>query len=182
MKAHLHKLVVAFVAVAAMSTSVLADAEPTGTPPEASRRGSIARQLMLKQRMEKMANGTLASSLEHNRKQWESLAPEQREHYRNEALAFLKANPAQQQKLVEHYEKFARVSAEKRRKYRETARWVKAVVATLSDTERKELLEMSPMQRARFLRAQRLELIRQGKLPPATQPAVTAPAEAPTAP
>jgi len=176
MKANLHKFLVASLAIAAMSTSVLAEAEATV---QASRRGSIARQLMLKHRMEKIASGTLALSLDHNRKQWEALAPEQREQYRNEALAFLKANPAQQQKLVAHYEKFTQISAQKRRKYRETARWVKAVVATLSGAERQGLLEMPPMQRARFLQARRAELIAQGKLPPASQPATTAPAKAP---
>ena len=157
------------------------DADGT-VPPLKPPKGSLARQLLLKYRLEKIANGTLTASLDHNRSEWESFSPEMRRRYRDEALAFLKSDPARQKKLLEHYEKFAAMSAEKRREYRLTARWVKAVVATLTPAQRKNLLEMRPDDRAKFLRDRRDELVRAGRLTlegPTTAPAAAAEGPAP---
>ncbi len=173
MNALKHILLIAAVLAAAAGPATAQNAIGRDAAPLKPPRGSVARQLMLRYRLEKIANGTLTASLDHNRTQWQRFSPEQREQYRNEALAFLKANPAEQEKLVAHYEKLMELSAERRAKYRRTAGWINAVVATLSDAERAELLEMSAERRARILRERRDEMIRAGELtiePPATNP------------
>jgi len=168
-------------AAAVLLPASVAGAEGEPRTPTAHRPpvGSLAGQLLLKFRLQKIANGTLTASLNHNRAEWEGLTPEQRQRYRNEALAFLKADPGQVQKLVERYDRFLALPPQKQAEYRSTAEWVEAVVATLSPQERERLLAMPPDDRAKFLRDRRDELVRQGKLqlPPATQPAAaTAPA------
>ena len=153
-------------------------------------RGSVTRQKLLKLRLERIAKGTLTACLDHNRAVWKSLTPEKRERFRNEALAFLKKNPADQAELLKRYEEFTAISPAKQARYRRTARWIEAVVATLSPEKRKELLSMPPAERARFLRARRDELVQAGKLvleaePPATQPAAaptTQPSDLPSGP
>lgn len=179
MNALTHTLAVLVLAAAA-GPAAAQNAIGRDTSPLKPPRGSVARQLMLRYRLEKIANGTLTASLDHNRTQWERFSPEQRERYRDEALAFLKANPAQQEKLVAHYEKLMELSARRREKYRRTAEWIQAVVATLSEEQRAELLQMSAERRARILRERRDELIRAGELtidPPATAPATKSPVD-----
>jgi len=169
--------------VAALSSSVTFADGPDGTvraskPPK----GSLARQLLLKYRLEKIADGTLAASLDHNRSEWEHSPPELRRRYRDEALAFMKSDPTRQKELLERYEKFTAMPAEKRTEYRLMAQWVKAVVATLSPAERQKLLEMPPDDRAAFLRDRRDELVRTGRLvleSPTSAPAAAADSRAP---
>jgi len=126
--------------------------------------GSIARQLDLKFRMMRKAGGTLTAALRHNRKEWESLTPDQREHYRRMALAFLKTNPDEQEKMLKRYEKLIKLSARKRDAYRRRAQWLKVVVASFTPEQRKWLKSLSPRQRARRLIERRDELVKQGKL------------------
>ncbi len=138
--------------------------------------GSIARQKLLKFRLRMRSIGSLVASLDHNRDAWKSLSPDQREQYRRKAYAFLKKNPAQQEKMLLDYEKFIKLSVGERKAYRRRAAWLKVVVQTFSRPERRKLREMSPEDRARKLIERRDKLVRQGKLklPPTSQPA-TAP-------
>ena len=92
------------------------DDNPTRMPPT----GSLARQLWLKTHLRQAMNGqALASSMDHNRRQWDSLPPEQRDHYRREALAFMSKSPAEREKLIAHYEKLVSMSAEKQAAFRQ---------------------------------------------------------------
>ncbi|MGC9454848.1 MAG: DUF3106 domain-containing protein [Phycisphaerae bacterium] len=164
-------------------TAVLAGVMSAGTAAaqdgsDALRRppaGSIAAQLRLKQKLLAEQEGTtLAATLRHNRRQWESLSPEQRDHYRRVAVAFLRENPDKQRELIEHYERFVRMSADRRQAYRQREQWLKVVVASFTPSERDELRNMPADERARRLVARRDELVEQGKLTlqePATQPA-----------
>ncbi len=136
--------------------------------------GSVARQLLLKRRLEKIAAGTLATSLEHNRRQWDQLSPEQRDQMRRTALAFEKANPAEQKRLLERYEQLSRMTPEKQQAYRERAKWLDVVVASFTPEERSQLKDMPAEQRAKTLLDRKAQLIREGKLKAeaaATQPA-----------
>lgn len=136
--------------------------------------GSIAAQLRLKQILLAEQQGTtLATTLRHNRRQWESLSPEQRDHYRRVAVAFLRENPEKQRELIERYDRFIKMSAERRQAYRQREQWLKVVVASFTPRQRDELRNMPAEQRARQLIARRDELVRQGKLTleePTTQP------------
>ncbi len=127
--------------------------------------GSIAAQLRLKQRLLAAQEGTtLAEALRHNRREWESLSPEQRDHYRRVAVAFLEENPKKQRELIEHYDRFIRMSAERKREYRQRERWLQVVVESFTPQQREELRNMSSEERARRLIARRDELVEQGKL------------------
>jgi len=158
--------------LAALSGAALADG------PDATRRsprGSIARQLLLKYRLDRIAEGTLVSSLNHNRREWKLLSPDQREQYRNEARAFLAKSPQEQKRLVKHFEKVVKLSAEKRIAYRRRAKWLKVVVASFTPQQRRKLGTLSPQERARRILARRDELVREGKLSfgdPKARPAI----------
>ena len=136
-------------------------------------RGSLAAQLRLKLSLQ-MAGGTsLAASLDHNRQEWKTLSPDQREEFRREVLAFLKRNPKDQDKLLKSYNTFLELDETKRGAYRRRAQWVKAVVATFTPAERDGLRKMSSIDRARLLIARRDQLVREGKLaldPPGSTP------------
>ena len=146
-------------------------------PSPTARLGSIARQLSLKLRLMRSANGTLAQALQHNVAEWEGLPPDERDQYRRKALAFLHKEPAEQERLLKHYEKLIKMSAEKRQAYRRRAKWLEVVVANLTPEQRRDLEKASPKERASSLLAYKAEMIRQGKLEP-DEPA-TAPSGAP---
>ncbi len=126
--------------------------------------GSVARQLMLKRRLQKIATGTLASSLDHNRRRWESLSPDQREHYRRDALAFENKSVEDQQKLLKHYDKLLKLPADKREAYRHRAKWLKVVAASFTSDQRRQLMTLPPDRRAAKLLERKAQLIREGKL------------------
>jgi hypothetical protein len=115
---------------------------------------------------------SLADSLSHNRAEWESLSPDQRSRFRQEALAFLSESPDQQDRLLKQYQKLISLSADRQENYRQIAKWLKVVVDSMSADERKSLLAMPPEQRAKALLARKAQLIEQGLLPadPTSQP------------
>lgn len=167
---------------AAAAAEVAQGAESTGRigtdvltrPP----RGSLAAQLRLKLSLQMSAGTSLAASMNHNRQDWEMLSPEQRERFRGMAVAFLNKDPKEQEKLLRRYSDFLSLDKQKREEYRARADWVRAVVATFTPQERKNLASMSSMDRAKAIIDRRDELVSQGKLqlPPTTQPTTTAPA------
>lgn len=147
--------------------------------------GSVARQLMLKYRLRKIADGTLTASLNHNREQWERLSPDQREEYRRDMVAFLDKSPERQKALLKHYENLARLSVEKQAAYQRRTAWLKPVVASFTPDERKALRELSPRERARKLLRRRDELAARGEVAleaPKKTPATTRSTEPTTQP
>lgn len=126
--------------------------------------GSLARQLSLKLQLEIAGGGSLAASLDHNRERWRMLTPEQRERFRQYAVAFLKKNPVDQAKLMRQYAFFLSLSEDKKVAYRLRAMWLKEVSESLSPEERQRIRRMPPVERARALRARRDQLVREGKL------------------
>lgn len=152
----------------AWATAGAADATPAKPP-----LGSIARQLRLRMELMKKASGTLASSLSHNRGEWERISPDQREKFRREAYAFLQQNPQEQDRLLEHYTRFIEMSAQRQAEYQARAQWLSVVAASFTPEQRKALEAMPAEQRAKALLDRKAELIAQGKLAP------DAPASAP---
>jgi hypothetical protein len=139
-------------------------------------RGSLAAQLRLKLSLQMSGGTSLAASMNHNRLDWEVLSPEQRERFRGMAVAFLNKDPKEQETLLRRYSDFLSLDKQKREEYRVRADWVRAVVASFTPQERKNLASMSSMDRAKALIARRDELVSQGKLKVATSP-TTAPAK-----
>jgi hypothetical protein len=139
-------------------------------------RGSLAAQLRLKLSLQMSGGTSLAASMNHNRLDWEVLSPEQRERFRGMAVAFLNKDPKEQETLLRRYSDFLSLDKQKREEYRTRADWVRAVVASFTPQERKNLASMSSMDRAKALIARRDELVSQGKLKVATSP-TTAPAK-----
>lgn len=154
--------------VAACALAEPADDAASGNLPP---KGSMARQLRLVAQLKAVnENTTLTAALDHNRQQWESLSPDQRSKFRQDAVAFLNQDPQKQEQLLKQYEKLILLSAQQQEKYRQMAQWLKVVTESFTPQERKELLEMNPDERAHKLLERKAELTRQGKLP-ADQPA-----------
>ena len=127
---------------------------------------TLAAQKRLAERLNAIKGVSLAASLSHNRAEWESLSPDQRNRFRQEALAFLNQSPDRQERLLRQYQRLITLSAERQENYRQIAKWLKVVVDSMTPAERKTLLEMAPEQRAKAILARKTELISQGKLPP----------------
>ena len=126
---------------------------------------TLAAQKRLAERLNAIKGPSLAASLSHNRAEWESLSPDQRSRFRQEALAFLNQSPDRQELLLKQYQRLITLSAERQENYRQIAKWLKVVVDSMTFAERKALLEMAPEQRAKAILARKAELISQGKLP-----------------
>jgi len=163
---------------ALLAEAALADGEGLAGAMNAPPYGSRAGQLALKFRLEAVARlprgGTLASAIGHNQHEWMMLSPDQREQFRRDALAFLRKNPTEQEKLMQQYSAYLALSKQKRLDFQRRAEWLKVVVATFTPDERQQLEKMLPIDRAKALIARRDELVRQGKLklpPPTTAPA-----------
>jgi hypothetical protein len=162
--------------LAVAQSSIDEEASVLTQPP----RGSLAAQLRLKLSLQMAAGSSLAAAMDHNRQEWRMLSPDQRERFRDSAVAFLEKNPKAQDKVLSDYSTFLSLNQQKREAFRQRAEWVKAVVASLTAEQRDELQKMSSADRARVLIERRDELVRQGrlKLPfgePATAPAATMP-------
>ena len=162
-------------------TAAAADAREAAPSPHRPPRGSLARQRLLKQRLRRITPGSLAEALRHSRHAWERLTPDQRNSFRRRVLAFRRKSPAEQAKLIGHYEKLFQMTTQRRQTYRERARWLKIVVRSFPPEQREALKRLTPDARARKLLERKALLIRQGLLVPvgaASQPA-SAPAALP---
>lgn len=138
----------------------------------------VARQKLLISRLNAAGGETLSAGIDHNRQEWLRLSPDEREKYRREALAFVDKSPAEQDKLLKHYEQLIKMSETKRQAYVARAKWLEAVVASYTAAERADLEKLSPDARAAKLLERKAQLIRDGKLAadepttrPTTQPA-----------
>ncbi len=160
-------ILIAMLAMAALTVG--AQAGPKLPAP-----GTRARQVLLKQALDKELAGTLVSDLNSNRKEWESKKPEQLRQLRNRYYAYLRLSDARQAKLLEVAAELDRLSDEQRKAFLERARWLAKVVAGLTPAQRAQLKKLPPAERAKRL----LEL--KAKLPesqPTTRPATSAPAK-----
>ncbi|MHC4984001.1 MAG: DUF3106 domain-containing protein [Planctomycetota bacterium] len=144
----------------------------------------VATQLKLKRRLLKdVGKGGLAKTLAHVQEEWESLTPDQRRQFRRQALAFLHKTDEQQEDLLRRYDKLIEMTAERREKYRQRAKWLAAVVKWLEENDPDridELKQMRPLDRAGELIELRDKLVRENKISP--QEPATRPADEPSEP
>lgn len=176
------KILVAVVLSCTLSAAFAADDTAVLRRPPT---GSIASQLRLKSQLKAQAEGTtLAATINHNRQEWESLSPDQRDEYRRNVVAFLNKSTQEQETLLKHYDELVKLSAQKQAQYRQRAKWLKEVIDRLSPQERQALLDMPAEERARLLLDKRDELIKEGVLKldepaivPSSAPAVPASAQ-----
>ena len=158
-----HILIASWLAVAVLAAGVAVGA--SRQPP---RPGSRARQLLLKQALEKRLSGTLVAELSHNKKVWGAMTPEQLRQLRERYYAFLRLDQDKQAELLRAMPEFERLTGAQREAYQQRAAWLKKVVGSLTPDQREELKAMTPSERAKRL----LEL--KGRLVssrPSTQPA-----------
>ena len=130
---------------------------------------SVERQLLLKRKL-MMGEKSLVATLESNRARWEKLDPTRQEELRRQAYAFRSADIEEQRRILEAWEKFVALDEARQNDYRRRAAWLKSVIDTLNDQQKRELLEMTPLDRARELLRVRRQLISEGNLPPARAP------------
>ena len=121
--------------------------------------GSKARQLALKQALDKQMEGTLFAELNRNREVWQSLKPDQLRLLRNRYYAFLREDDQRQADLLEAAAELNRLTDEQRRAYREREKWLIEVVRRLTPEQREQLRQLSPQDRARRLLELRDELL-----------------------
>jgi hypothetical protein len=179
MKRTLRTIVAAGLVVGLVAAPAFAkDDKPPKRP---SFSGDIASQLKLKLRLIRAAGGeSLSDALSHADEKWAQLTAEQRQHYRDQALAFLRENPQRQSELLKRYEELIRMSPEQRRR----ARWLRAVVGWLKQNDPKQLealMAMRPAERApklielrdRLLRERKISLSAGASPAPTTRPAAS---------
>lgn len=130
---------------------------------------SVERQLRLKRKL-MMGGSSLVATLESNRARWEKLDPMRQEELRRQAYAFRSADVKEQLRILEAWEKFVALDEARQNDYRRRAAWLKSVIETLTDEQKRQLLKMTPMDRARELLRIRQQLIAEGKLPAAQAP------------
>ena len=106
--------------------------------------GSVARQLMLANRLRAIQGSSLTAAISHNRAEWESLSPDQKERFRHDALAFLNEPPEQQQHLLEQYEKLIALSAAQQEHYRQMAQWLKVVTDSFTPADARPCWKCRP--------------------------------------
>ena len=152
------------IALAEQAKQTSPASQPTSAATQKAPVGSVQRQLDLKLRL--VREGPLAQVIDHNRQAWESLDPEQREMYRQKALAFLQKSPAEQQELLKQYEKLIKMSADKQQAYRTRAQWLQVVLDSFTPQERQELQKATAKERAQRILQRKEELIKQGMLAP----------------
>ena len=146
--------------------------------------GSKARQFMLAQAIDKLANGTLVAELNRNKSTYLAMNPEQRRVLREQVLAYLKESPDRQAELLNTAQKFAKLTPEQQQAFREREEWLPKVVKSLSAEELKALQALPPAERS--LRLLELKAKLDAAAPasadkPTTAPALTlSPTTAPT--
>jgi hypothetical protein len=127
--------------------------------------GSIAAQLRLRFRLLRQSSGTLTAALDHNLEAWRALSPDQRENFRRKTLAYLEKNPEDRRKIEEIYRNYlSEMSPKRREAFVRRAKWLDVVIKSFSAAERKELLKLSPTERARRLHDRKREMIKSGEL------------------
>jgi hypothetical protein len=151
-------LLIAAVGVAGALPALGQEAQDAGDPV------SVERQLRLKRRL-LMGSESLLATLRSNVQQWRDLTPEQREQLRHRAYALRQATPAQQQRLIEAYAKYLRLSAVQRAEYRRRAERIEQVLDLLSDDEKQRLLELPAHQRAVRIMEMRRAFQAEGRIP-----------------
>ncbi len=154
-KAKQYIMVVAVGLALGVSAAIAQRSLSPATQPEP---GSIASQLMLKRRLQKSLNGTLAVSLKNNQTYWANLTDQQRQEHRLELAAFLATSLDRQQALLQRYDTIAKLPAGRQLAYRKHAAWLKDVVESFSPSERQALGRLPAMQRAAKLLKRRDQL------------------------
>ena len=137
--------------------------------------GSKARQLLLKQALEKHLSGTLVAELNRNKRDYRALSPEQRRALRQRVYAILKMDPQRQAKIIDAGREFLNLSDQQKKEYQQRLVWLKKVVASLSPEQREALKRMTPAERAKRLLELKVKLV--DTQPTSRQGATTAPAQ-----
>ncbi len=148
-----------------LAAPALADSPTDETPAAVAPRGSIAQQLSLLAKLNAAVQGVdLATSLNHNRREWEQLSPDEREQFREKYRAWAEQNPQQQQEILRQFEEWIRIAGQRKEKYRRMNEWLHVVVESFTPEERAELQKLSSDERARRIVQRRDALVAAGKL------------------
>jgi hypothetical protein len=115
-------------------------------------------------RIREITGGSLSESIgaaETTEQRWAALTGEQRDEARQQALAFLKLDPDQQQQLVDSYAQAVAADPAARAAWQQRSRWLKAVLESFTPEQKQALRAMSPAQRAEAFIRRRAELRQQ---------------------
>ena len=152
---------------------VLAAAWSPAYPKDGKGPGSKARQLLLKQALDKQISGTLVAELNRNKQVYDRLNPQQLRDLRAKVYMFKKEDPDRQVRIIEAGMEFLGLSPKHQDMYRRQAAWLKKVNASLTPQQRERLKRMTPRDRAKRM----LELKAKLVPPPAPATNTTTPAK-----
>jgi len=169
-----HMLVILALLGGTLTGSRAAAKEPKRVVDPTKILGSKARQLLLKQALEKHLSGTLLAELNRNKRDYRALTPEQRRALRQRVYAIFKMDPERQAKIIEAGREFLNLPPEQKKKYQQRLVWLEKVVAKLTPQQREALKRMTPAERAKRLLELKAKLL--GAHPTSGPAATTAPA------
>jgi hypothetical protein len=145
--------------------------------------GTTARQVLLRQALDKLQSGSLVQELNQNAKLFAAMTPEERRRLQQRYYAFLREDPQRQVYLIEANAEFQKLTDGQRKSFEERAAWLTKVVASLNDQGRKDLLAMPPQERAKRLLELKAKLVDAATQPAGLQPATSSkPASKPAEP
>ncbi len=159
-----------YILICLLAAATVASAAPAKKKPAP---GSRARQVLLKQALEKKLAGTLVAELNRNKKVWGTMTAEQLRSLRYRYYAYLRQDDVRRARLLEAAAELDRLTDEQRKAYLERADWLAKVVAKLTPAERDQLKKLTPRERAKRLLELKAKLEAADK-PPATKPTTTA--------
>jgi hypothetical protein len=151
------RFAVILIAGAAVAAALLPAASWADTKPPA--KGDVARQILLKQAIDKLTKGTLVAELNQNKAVWAAHTPEQLQELRNRYYAYLKESPDKQAALLQAAADIEKLDPQQRQAYLDRAQWLQKVVAALTAEQREELKNLSPADRAKRLLELKAELL-----------------------
>ncbi|MBS3820470.1 MAG: hypothetical protein GVY16_03775 [Planctomycetes bacterium] len=118
-------------------------------------------------RADAITGGSLCEALggsQSTEERWAQLSGEQQDNARQQAMAFLRMDPDEQQTLLDDYAKAVAEDPEARQAWQQRSRWLKVVIDSFTAQEKQALRDASPAERARLIIRRRQQLRKQGDL------------------
>ncbi len=115
----------------------------------------------LRARIEAEIGTSLRESIGHEqtaRQRWAELTRQQQDHARQQALAFLKRDPDEQQRLIDSYAQAVAEDPAAQAAWQHRSHWLQEVLESFTPKQRDALRQMSPARRAQTFIQRRKEL------------------------
>jgi DNA-directed RNA polymerase subunit F len=122
---------------------------------------SPAHSTSLRERIEAEIGSSLRESIGHEKtakQRWAELTGQQQDRARQHALAFLKLDPDEQQRLIDSYAQAVAEDPSARAAWQQRSHWLQEVLESFTPEQRDALRQMTPARRAETFIERRREL------------------------